>query len=244
VIRGTINGLLRRAGVEVRRKPPCLIRSAYEATLTLEHACAHLAAFNPERQFNVIQVGAFDGRTNDPIHAALRRFGWRSVLVEPQSGPFSELRTLHDGQDSVQVFNVAIAEADGTRSMYALQGNGLPFWAPQATSFNRELLVTQLAALRTTAAIREFEVETWTFATLLSRAGMDRVDVLQLDAEGYDYELLKLFDVPSRLPAVIGYEHQHLTKADRIAVAELLVGCGYQLAMSHWAGDTVALRHK
>jgi FkbM family methyltransferase len=240
-LRAAANGLLRNAGIEVRRKPVSLVRSPYELALTMEYACAHLAAFNPGAQFTVLQVGAFDGKTNDPVAKPLRQFGWRGILVEPQPGPFAELRTLHEGDETVQVYNVAIGEKDGSRPMYQLVGEGLPSWAAQATTFDRGQIDAQRKSLPANVTVGELQVEMRTFGSLLGQARADRVDVLQIDAEGYDYELLKLFDVPKRLPAIVGYEHQHLSRTDRNAAARLLVNCGYRLAMTFGDGDTVAV---
>ena len=180
--RDVANGLLCRAGIEVRRKPPTLIRSTNEVTFTLEHACAHLAAFDPGDR-TVVQVGAFDGRLNDPIvNATAIRMAW--VLVEPQPGPFASLSKVHDGDKTVQAFNVAIAEKDGRRPMYTLKGNDLPWWAPQAATFDPE-------PFRNTAQIhgrgrrhtgdRGGDVDI--SDTLSGRAGIDHVDVLQVDAK-------------------------------------------------------------
>jgi hypothetical protein len=84
------------------------------------------------------------------------------------------------------------------------------------------------------------EVETLTFDTLLSRYGLEHVDVLQVDTEGYDLQILRQFDIPRRLPAIVQYEHKHLSRPDREAAAEILVGSGYRLAVAGF--DTVAYR--
>jgi hypothetical protein len=74
----------------------------------------------------------------------------------------------------------------------------------------------------------------------MRHAEIEHVDVLQVDAEGYDLELLRLFDIPRRLPSIVNYEHVTLSREGRNAAADLLIANGYRLAMSHY--DTVAYR--
>ena len=90
--------------------------------------------------------------------------------------------------------------------------------------------------------IRGEKVTTWTFDTLLRNAGVDEVDLLQIDAEGYDLELLRLFRVGDRLPAIVNYEHVSLSRAERAAAVALLVQHGYDVAVSDATYDTVAYR--
>jgi FkbM family methyltransferase len=215
--------------------------------MNMEYAASHLAAFNPGREITVLQVGAYDGRTNDPVESSIRAFGWRGVLVEPQPTPFAALKRHYEDNPLVQVFNVAIGESDGTRPLYTIEpAADLPEWTRQIASFNRSHLDTQqkqLTGIDLQARIKVLDVTTWSFDTLLDRSQTAHVDILQLDAEGFDFSLLKLFDVPRRKPTIINYEHQHLSRTDRDTAAELLVACGYRLAMSyHAAGDTIAVR--
>jgi FkbM family methyltransferase len=231
-LREAANQRLRHFGIEVRIKPESLVRSEHELVMTLEYAYTHLAAFNPRSQFTVLQVGAFDGVANDPIAKPLRTFGWDGILIEPQPSPFASLQSVYEGNERVQLFNVAIGDSDGHQPMFMIEG-GDAQWA----SFSRRHLESQPSP---GGEIVEIEVETCTFATVLERAGSPEIDILQIDAEGYDYELLKLFDVPRRRPAIINYEHRHLSRADRNAAAELLISCDYRLAMDYIEGDTVA----
>ena len=55
------------------------------------------------------------------------------------------------------------------------------------------------------------------------------VDVLQIDTEGYDYQVLRHFDFASSRPQVVMFEHRHLSQDDRDAADNLLVMHGYSL---------------
>jgi FkbM family methyltransferase len=209
---------------------------------TFDEAADALAAVQDE--VTLLQVGAFDGITNDPALGALRRHGWRGVLVEPQARPFAALRELHAGDDRVQVLNVAVSDVDGTRELFTLDPvDDLPGWAQQIASFERSHLVGQQRYLPDGVVAERLsvvDVETVTFDTLLARAGVDRVDVLQIDTEGFDHQVLRMFDVPRRLPAIVNFESIHLADEDKLGCADLLESAGYALTVSHW--DTLGVR--
>jgi FkbM family methyltransferase len=240
--RDIANRLLRKAGVELRRKPSVLVRSPQTLEIAFEFVAAHLAA-RCDEPLTVVQVGAYDGEANDPINDAIRRYGWRGVLVEPQPGPYAVLAARYADDADVQTFNVAISDEDGTRPLYVIDpAPGLPPFTQQIASFHRSHLEKSQRfvpdGVDVLGRIRAMPVETWSFETLFERSGIDRIDVLQIDTEGYDLEMLRLFDLPRRLPTIVNYEHEHLSRADRATAAELLVSNGYRLAMSP-GGDTV-----
>jgi hypothetical protein len=64
------------------------------------------------------------------------------------------------------------------------------------------------------------------------------VDLLQIDAEGYDAEIIRLFDVPTRRPAIVRYEHKHLPQDIQEQTVAALIEQGYLLYLS--AEDTLA----
>jgi FkbM family methyltransferase len=242
-----INRLLRAAGLEVRRKPPILIRSPHELQLTFAFAAAHLFAHTRPQQLTVVQIGAFDGHSNDPVRELLEDFGWRGVLVEPQPGPYAELHALHAENSNVRVFNVAVDARDGVRNLYTVcPTKDLPGFVRQVASFDRSRVESASRYVPDgevlLSRITPTPVETVTFDTLLERASVEQVDVLQIDAEGYDLELLRLFDAPRRLPMLINYEHEHLSRPARREAADLLIAAGYKLAMTFGGGDTLAYR--
>lgn len=261
-----VKQLLRLIGIEVHRvRQPSPIKPAWSATLrcgsaeatiaaswarnppaslsmTLEYAIAHLAVFNPGCQFTVLQIGAFDGSENDPLKDILGLLRWRAVLVEPQPRPFTALQSRYRDVEEVKTFKVAIGDRNGTRSLYYFDPlDGLPDWYEQLASFYRSHLIKydRMIDVDVVRRIRETEVTVWTFDTLLENAGVEGVDVLQIDVEGYDFELLRLFDVPRRRPAIVQYEHIHLSSADQNSATSLLLENGYRL--TNLEQDTLAV---
>jgi hypothetical protein len=79
------------------------------------------------------------------------------------------------------------------------------------------------------------KVQCWTFHQLLERHGLDHVDLLQIDAEGYDYEILRTVDFSRVRPRFINYEREILLE-DEPACRAMLTDAGYVLF--DWGQDT------
>lgn len=173
--------------------------------------------------FFVLQVGACEGVLGDPIHKWIKKYRWRGILVEPQKSEFEHLTVTYRDCRDLRLENVAIADTDGTRALYRVRDDRRNAeWQRGVASFVRKArFVTE----------DMFEVEMVpcvTFDALLNRYRVARIDLLQIDAEGYDYELLKLFDFRRLRPRLIRYEHVHLPPSDRRACAIYLQRLGYE----------------
>lgn len=219
---------LRASGLDVRRPPRVLLeRPEAHLTVTFEHLVALCVAERAGLFF--VQIGAFDGQTGDPIHQYVKRYGWRGVLVEPQLRYFTQLRSTYAGVEGLDLRNVAVAERAERRTIYAVRGGvaGLPDWAPQTASFDRSQLERHGF---TEDIIEEYEVDCLPFTDLL--ADVERVDLLQIDVEGFDAEIVHMFDFDTFCPRVVRFEHAHLTRAAHNRAVERLVGYGYQVALA------------
>jgi len=60
--------------------------------------------------------------------------------------------------------------------------------------------------------------------------GIDRVDLLQVDVEGYDAEVVRMFDFDRWRPSIVNFEHTHLSPRDHESAMRHLVSHGYQIA--------------
>lgn len=182
--------------------------------------------------FFLVQVGANDGRTGDPIYEFIERYHWRSLLLEPQPEVFKQLVENYRNEPQLILENVALGETDGTLTMYTVKGSSY------LGSFDRDALVKRV---RDSSNIVEIAVEVATFHTLVDRHKIDHVDLLLVDTEGYDFEVIKMAlqdGLPK--PSLIRYEHLHLSTPDRKACVQLLASHGYQLLRD--GRDTMAYR--
>jgi FkbM family methyltransferase len=234
---------IRKRGIQVKRMPPALIQQPEE--VSLEMTVAHLAArhlLEPDPDFFFVQIGAFDGLTGDPLHDLIVRYDWAGILVEPQTRPFEALRATYAGRPRLTLRNVAIDERDEVRLFYRItDGPSVPEWAARLASFDRENILRQdspQANLRDNLVCEN--VKCLSFESLLE--GVGHVDLLQIDAEGYDATLIHLFDFDRWRPSIVQFEHKHLSLADHDAAIRHLVKHGYRVAAAKV--DTVAYRDR
>jgi len=174
--------------------------------------------------FFVLQIGACDGIMADPIHKWIKKYKWHGILVEPQIKEFERLKTNYRDSDTLSFENVAIADTGGPRPLYKVREEHIEAdWQRGVASLLAK------PGLETQDMVTTEMVQCVTFDTLLTRHRVKRIDLLQIDVEGYDYELLKLFDFEKIRPQFIRYEHGHLKLSDRSSCKEHLRHRGYMI---------------
>ena len=139
--------------------------------------------------FFVLEIGAFDGVLSDPIYKWIKKYGWQGILVEPQKEGFERLKINYRENVNLRLENVAIAESTGKRPLYKVKDEYIEAdWQKRIASLlpkpnleKQNMVTTEM-------------VQCITFDALLSRHKVKKIDLLQIDVEGYDYELLKSFD--------------------------------------------------
>jgi FkbM family methyltransferase len=183
--------------------------------------------------FFFVQIGAFDGVTADPIYDLVCKHGWHGILIEPQIEAFELLKKNYAGHQGLQFLNLAIGPHDGEISLYT-RGSGMV----QAASIQKHLMNKPGRRGRQT---QSRTVPCWTFSTLLEKADIpNEIDLVQIDAEGCDYQIIQSIDFVTTKPAMIHYEHMVLSEADRNACLALLASHGYRFLLED--SDTLALR--
>ena len=95
----------------------------------------------------VVQIGANDGTTMDPLHRLLEQYALPGLMVEPQPSAFARLRANRGHLPGLKFEQALIAAEDGHATLYVLRsGLGLPEWLGQAASMDRHQLLGVLDA--------------------------------------------------------------------------------------------------
>lgn len=182
-----------------------------------------------------LQVGAFDGISGDPVYPLIEKHGLRGILVEPQRDAFERLKANYSrfDREAFVFVNAAISAHDGTAPLYRIKRDASgPEWLHQIASFDRNIVLSHSRVIPNLEALIETEdVRCITIATLFRETGIQAVDMLQVDAEGYDDEVLRLFQIPSRRPPIVRFEHKHLDPGDYGQIVGMLVELGYRFAV-------------
>jgi FkbM family methyltransferase len=191
-----------------------------------------------------VQIGANDGQQRDPLRANIEHHAWSGVMVEPVPYVFARLESHYRGHDRVRLVNVAIADEDGTRTLFYLpqsDDKGLPPWYDALASFRPDVLLSHENFIPDVAArVATMEVPCWTFDTLCRNEGIGRIDVIQIDTEGYDHEVIKTIDLDRHRPSLLMYESLHLSPEERAACTAHLQRHGYEWMTDGM--DTVCLQ--
>ena len=211
------------------------------------------------QKLNIVQIGANDGSTNDPIFGFVSRFPQRTrvLLIEPQAVVIPYLKANYAFHPDHRVYQGLIGPA-GSTTLFSVSedvwnrlevpyAKGWPVYrAPTGiTSTQRDHVDGWVKKYLTdyddhSNAIVETEAEGMPLTDLVDRMGfIDEVDVLQVDAEGTDDQVIYHCDLERSRPRVINYESANLAQSRRNALERFLEERGYVLA--DYRTDTLAI---
>ncbi|MEM8873322.1 MAG: FkbM family methyltransferase [Planctomycetota bacterium] len=232
MLKSIAKGVLRRHGLGSHKGPDVPSKHLLNV---LELAVTSL--FDQDAGVTCIQIGANDCAGYDPF-VPLIRPGWKSILVEPQPWAADRLDATYADNANIHVERSVIAAASGVAKLYHVSGldDGSSMLEGVA-SLSRDHVVRHVGDENRIATI---EVLALTFADLKQKYGIEQLDILSIDAEGFDFEILKMIDFEADRPSVIFYEHRNLAFEDAESAIELLADAGYHLARVGM--DTVAVR--
>lgn len=202
-----------------------------------------------------VQVGGFDGVSFDPLRKHILERNLAGIIIEPVPCYFEKIQTLYAGSSQVKAINCAIAERAGEAVIWrfkpeAVERGILPPHFAGISSFLMDDLLADSGVLGRSCPDEETKrilrtlvepvpVACRTLADVLDSHGVTSVDILQIDTEGYDLNILRLFDFDRFKPTLVQYEHQHLNEPDRAAAEAHLAQYGYRLHTQDF--DTIAV---
>lgn len=201
----------------------------------------------PEACF--VQIGANDGDQLDHLQSAIVSSNWRGLMLEPVPYVFERLKDNYGHlQSRVALRNVAIGPSQGHMPFWHLQqddaSEDLPRWYDALGSFRKEVV---LKHERYIPDIRQrlicTEVETITFDGLCEQEAVEAIDLIQMDTEGFDFEIIKLIDFDEYRPRLLIYEHHHFNEETKVECEQHMHARGYVLlreAMDTWCLDARA----
>ena len=172
----------------------------------------------------ILQIGANDGMTDDPIYDFIKKNNCFAIVVEPIKDIYSSLAENYRDSPNVVCENIAISKADGSQVFYSVDNSkDLPYYVTQLGSFSREIILKEKTNIPDIENyITEQIVECLSLDSLLRKHSIDLIDLLYIDTEGYDYEVIKQLDLTQIKPKLIHYEHIHLSENDKTACEQRL----------------------
>jgi len=222
--------------------PKQFIDETHILKLDFDHVLSkYLFDLHDSHQFTFIQIGAFDGIECDPLRKYLKIYDWRGVLLEPQPGPFENLKKLYESQANLLILNAALDRSIGKTTLYVLEGDNFPKWAKGMASFRKQNILKHNEFLPyLDKFIKELEIDTITFEEIFNVLSIKSLDLLQIDTEGFDAEVLNMFPFDIIKPSIIHFESKHLGKPSLENLLTFLIENGYHFAYDG-GEDMVAL---
>lgn len=206
---------------------------------------------NRSLNVNIVQVGANDGKTNDPIYDFVHdnKENTNIILVEPTKQVIPYLRENYSYHGSTEVVNKAIGlDNESVLELYGLKeeywehvdaqySKGWPgYRAPTGiVSSDREYVrkwISKNVRLKISEddLIKKFEVESASPKSVLSKSNvMESIDILQVDVEGMDDSVVYSFFRDSIYPKVINIEKNHLSSERERKYNMSLQDKGYEI---------------
>ena len=188
-----------------------------------------------------VEIGAMDGVAFDPLYDAVLKHHWRGLLVEPLPDLFTQLSRTYAGREGIILENVAIAETPGSLTMTRVKPDAVaqglvPSWAKGMSSLfeDRNGLAGHRISGEDFEKIRPHIVRETvrcdTLDNILRKHDVAKIDILQIDVEGYDYHVLKQVDFSRFRPTVIRMEWCNLPQEEKQSSRDLLRRWGYRMA--------------
>ena len=244
----------KRLGYQLIPFPPSLAKK-FEAgrlkTLTLGTVITSFLAGRPNSFF--VQIGANDGRTGDPMFDVVNRYKLKGLVIEPQLDAFNKLKQTYSHHPQLILERAAISHTNGFVDFFRVSKD---FWQAHKFPKNVDTQIASLDPLQIRKHVEIFggkklaedenaylikeTVPALTFASILEKHQVAHVDILQVDTEGFDYEVLRMLDWNRIKPSVLHFEDVHLNDNDRIAAYTLLEEQGYDLFATD-ANNTLGL---
>jgi len=211
--------------------------------------------------FYFFQVGANDGRSNDPIHSFVSMYRPSGLLVEPQSDAFARLQVTYPAKSfpDLKLVNAAIAPSNSTVTLYRIRPDFektyRQFYKSTANAsgissldFNhvRSFLLKAMPGFFAHNDVKNYidaiSVPGVTVNTLLKENNVHRIHFVQIDAEGFDAKIVSML-LESQLctmPELIHFESKNIAKEEKNILFNRLFKDGYKIHNA--GGDTVAER--
>lgn len=189
--------------------------------------------FRERKNLFFVQIGACDGKQSDPIHELIKSHPiWKGILIEPQRNEFLKLKQTYKYRNFV-FENLAIYNKNCLKDLYKPRYNlidkdwkrGIGSLTPHK-NFMKEYLKDNSYEMEIVKCI--------TLKKLILKHKISQIDLLQIDAEGFDYEIIRQVMSSKIRPRIIHYEIINLTENEKAQSYILLKKNRYNVIENNW----------
>lgn len=162
------------------------------------------------RKINLLQIGAYDGHLYDPIESILlsSTSNLQSYLLEPQIEPYQKLIEKYKNYKNIIPLNYAIHPSKDSFYLHRAEASSIN----DASSFLNGTGSFSLKHVKKFVGnkklkLSKIRVKCISINKLMQKFKLNKIDILIIDAEGFDYEILKSINFKKVKPQIIRFEH-------------------------------------
>tara|TARA_Y100000991_G_scaffold91401_1_gene68965 strand:- start:259 stop:1026 length:768 start_codon:yes stop_codon:yes gene_type:complete len=205
--------------------------------------------FAIKKNANIIQIGAMDGVSCDPLRPYLTFHKGNVILVEALNFYCDKLNILYSDQSNISICNALVSSKESENKFFyidpqiadEMDGNG-PFnkWAHGQGSLNKNTIIKWIYKNRFRGpiyvkniykyidSILETNMKSMTIDSICKTYQIKKIDLLLIDVQGAEYEVLKNLKYFKIKPKFIIYEDDSsLSRRESFLLEKLLKTEGY-----------------
>jgi FkbM family methyltransferase len=187
--------------------------------------------------FFFIQIGANNGQRHDPIHQLIVRekAHVKGIAIEPVQEYFDELQLTYKEFPRIKLIKKAIHNSQTEGIIYKI-GPGFSNVGEHLkgmSSFDKYNFTKE--GIDENDIVTE-KVSCISFMDLIAAEKISKLHLLQIDAEGYDIEIINSIDFNIIKPLIINFEHRWhhnlAPETELFKVLRTLIDNGYRLVLN------------
>jgi len=185
--------------------------------------------FKDKKISNIIQIGANDGIRFDILNGYIKKYKTKSILVEPIKENYEKLKKNYEDCNFISFENSAISINNEISFLYKVNEKYIKNYddhIPCITSFNKEHLLKH--GVKNRHIICE-NVSSINMKDLITKHQLKSLDLLYVDAEGYDGKIVIDFLNTTNIKPVIILEFIHIKNIIFESLIQILEENRYKL---------------
>ena len=172
--------------------------------------------FHRQSRFSFVQVGANDGVSFDFLYNFVINRKSKGIVIEPIKEYYKELCENYKNQPNILKINKAINKVAGNVKLYKVDSSKIelyPDWVKGIASFNLNHL-TKFEFIKKEHILEE-RVKAEPLMNIINKCNLSGFDYFQVDTEGYDYEVVDMFDFEKYKPKMVKAEYVNLSMEEK-----------------------------
>lgn len=192
----------------------------------------------------IVIIGANSQQLDDFLSPYLTLKNLTGLLVEPLKDIFDSLLAGYHGRTNLHFENSAITKRNGAKNFYRVNKDlANSAWTKGLGSLSKSVIEAHQNQLENIdRMIVKEKVNGISFSSLIEKYSISHINVLQIDTEGYDFEIIKTINFEQLKPDIIIAEYLHLTLYQYYVCVEYLDEKNYLVYKNTDSFDFVAIK--